>query len=189
MLTVNLGTARREIAACGAAAASDREHPGAGGVVCAPRPPYSSSDDIVFGATRACRRSVFPGAKTLASVLMNTLPVRARLSPDRTIAELIGDIRAQHVAIREFEHMPLVQVRACSGVAGDSELFESIVVFEEHDLRETLRLEGCTLWPVDIRRTVHTHYPLSLIGYTRPALTLQIDYDLCRFDRTQIERL
>ena len=38
---------------------------------------YAGTEDVVFGATRACRRSSVPGAASTIGLLINTLPVRS----------------------------------------------------------------------------------------------------------------
>ena len=42
---------------------------------------YTDSEDVVFGAMRACRRSSVPGSESMVGLLINTLPVRARVTP------------------------------------------------------------------------------------------------------------
>ena len=43
---------------------------------------YSQETDVVFGATRACRRSAFPDADEMVGLFINTLPLRVRVEPD-----------------------------------------------------------------------------------------------------------
>ena len=42
---------------------------------------YSRETDVVFGATRACRRSAFADADEMVGLFINTLPLRVRLPP------------------------------------------------------------------------------------------------------------
>ena len=58
-----------------------------------------------------------------------------------------------------------------------SELFESIVMFEEYELDAALRRQECALWDGGLLRTVPAHYPLTLVGFNKPALSLRITYD------------
>jgi len=44
---------------------------------------YSGEQDIVFGATRACRKSTVAGAEDMIGLFINTLPVRLKLSSER----------------------------------------------------------------------------------------------------------
>jgi len=42
---------------------------------------YSGNDDVLFGATRACRYSTIEGAKSMVGLFINTLPVRVQVAP------------------------------------------------------------------------------------------------------------
>ena len=59
----------------------------------------TGQDDVVFGTTRACRRSALGGdAEAMVGLFINTLPVRARSGDDRTVAELLADLRARRAS-------------------------------------------------------------------------------------------
>ena len=45
---------------------------------------HSGETDVVFGATRACRKGALDGQEQMVGVFINTLPVRAHLDPGAT---------------------------------------------------------------------------------------------------------
>ena len=150
---------------------------------------YSGEDDIVFGATRACRRSSVEGAGDMVGLFINTLPVRVRIAPGAALLPWLRDLRAQWVAMRAHEHTPLASVQAWSAVPGGRPLFESIVVFENHDLNSTLRATGGEWEQRDFRLYEQTNFALTLAAYAGSELLLRMEFDHARFAGETIGRL
>lgn len=149
----------------------------------------SGETDIVFGETRACRRPDFHSAAALTGLLINTVPLRVQVDPAITFSDLVESLRSQHVALRSHELLPLSEIRACSGIAANAPLFETIVVIEEYAMDAILGRDRAALWQAGIRRSSPTHYPLSLVGFTRPDMSLEIAYDRCMFSDLFAERM
>src|SRR5205085_6042003 len=95
---------------------------------------YTGQDDVVFGATRACRRSTIDGADDMLGLFINTLPIRARVTNDTTVGDWLASLRQQQVAVRDHEHTPLATVQSWSDVPRGTPLFETLVVFENAPL-------------------------------------------------------
>ncbi|MGC4046970.1 MAG: condensation domain-containing protein, partial [Armatimonas sp.] len=89
---------------------------------------YSGEDDIVFGAVRACRHGSVLGADTIIGPLINTLPVRVSAAPEINLLSYLKALRAQHLAVRPFEHSSLAAVQALSDVPRGTNLFDSLVM-------------------------------------------------------------
>ena len=69
--------------------------------------------DVVFGTTRACRAGVSNGDfDKVVGLMMNTLPVRVRVDDHQSVADLLGQVRRQSLALRDHEHTPLVEIQA-----------------------------------------------------------------------------
>ncbi len=150
---------------------------------------YCGRRDVAFGAIRRCRNSSISGADTIVGPLINTVPVRAVVDPDATLANWLAELRTNWVALREHEHTPLALVHGWSEVPAEASLFESVIVFN----RDSARLAYGNLGADAGRRTVEgmqrTDTPLSLFGYSEPELALGIAYDRCRFDPEAIGRM
>jgi len=150
---------------------------------------YSGQEDVVFGETRACRRADFEKVASVVGILMNTVPIRLHATGSKTFLELLRELRDQHVEMRAHESTPLAHIRECSGIDRAAELFRSIVVFEEYNLGSVLQREGCGLWQSGVWRASPAHYPLTLAGYSKPELSVQIVYDRRSYSDKAIERL
>jgi len=148
---------------------------------------YTGSNDVVFGATRACR-SFCPDAAEMVGAFINTLPLRVRVDSSARLPDWLKEIRASQVALRPHEHTPLASVQAWSDVPRGASLFESILVFDNYDLTTKMQSQGGN-WA---RRAVHlrerTSYPLTLYGYADQNLTLRLAYDRRRFNDASIRR-
>ncbi|MEI8212293.1 MAG: amino acid adenylation domain-containing protein [Planctomycetota bacterium] len=138
---------------------------------------YSGTDDVVFGATRACRRTSVNGADSMVGLFINTLPVRARLRGSASLKEWLQELRAQWVAMRDHEQTPLTLVRQWSDVPADESLFESIVVFEKFSLQDSLRVGSGHWGNRSFRLLGNTNYPLIVAGYGGSRLRIELTYD------------
>ncbi len=150
---------------------------------------YSGEEDIVFGATRACRRSTVAGAENMVGLFINTLPVRVPINPEEPLLPWLQRLREQWVAMRDFEHTPLVKVQAWSDVPPGMALFDSIVVFENFLLNTSLRAQGGTWGNRQFRLYEQTNFPLTLAVYSGAELCLKMEFDRSRFDDDVIGRM
>jgi amino acid adenylation domain-containing protein/non-ribosomal peptide synthase protein (TIGR01720 family) len=150
---------------------------------------YSGEEDIVFGTTRACRRSAEAGAEAAAGLYINTVPMRVRLQATDTLQQVAEAIRRLWVASRDHEHSPLARIRAVSEVSPQSPLFETLVVFERVRLDDALRALGGAWSKRDIELHELTNFPITLAAYDGDALTFKIEYDRRRFEDEAIVRM
>ena len=150
---------------------------------------YSGEEDVVFGATRACRHSALDGTASMIGLLINTLPVRVQVPPEAPLLPWLKELRSQHLAVRDYEHTPLVNVQAWSDIPPGTNLFESIVVFENYLLNTTLQQQGGNWSNRDVQLHEQPGFPLVLIGCLDAELLLKISYDRRRFDQATITRL
>ena len=148
----------------------------------------SGTEDVVFGATRACRRSAPVGADEIVGVLINTVPVRVRLEPGRPLVDWLKAIRGAQTALREFEHTPLVDIQRWSELPPGTPLFESILVFTPRLIGAALQEQGGPWADREIRFLEQTNYPLTLFAYNESELLLKLAYDRGRFAADAIER-
>jgi len=150
---------------------------------------YAGEDDVVFGATRACRKSTLQDSESMIGLFINTLPVRLKIGGRDTVMDCLKALRAQWVSLREYEHTPLSKIQSWSDVPSGQPLFDTIVVFENFHLEAKLKALG-EEWKT---RSVHvhqqTHYPLTLEVYAERSLLLRIDYAENRFDEACVQRM
>jgi amino acid adenylation domain-containing protein len=150
---------------------------------------YSGEEDVVFGATRACRRSSVEGAESTIGLLINTLPLRVQVPGEMPLLQWLEELRSQWITLRDYEHTPLSKIGRWSDIPAGQPLFESILVFENYRLNSKLREQGGKWANREFRLLERTNYPLTVAGYLEPEFLLQIEYDRTRFDDATIARM
>ena len=135
---------------------------------------HSGSEDVLFGATRACRHLEGVDVKRMVGLLINTVPIRVK--PCRTIR--LGDfLRSLHqlwTALRDHEHTPLESIHEWCGFNAASPLFHSIVVFEKGTLHDLVSPDDAS-WDCDLHQ--RTGVPLTLSAFDGKSLRMELHYD------------
>ena len=150
---------------------------------------YSGEEDVLFGTTRACRRSAGANADEIVGLVMNCVPIRVRVQPDVSLCSWLKGLRLQQTQLLKYEHTPPLDVQRWSDVPHGTSLFESVLNFADYSLHETLRGLGGQ-WEkstLDVREK--TNYALTVYASADPDLTLKIAYDPNRFDAGTIRRM
>ena len=144
---------------------------------------WSSAPPVPAAAPR------FPTRDEMIGLFINTLPLRVRVEPDRRLDELVKEVRALQVGLREHEHTPLVKVQSWSDVPRGRPLFETILVYDDRTLDTTLR----TLDPDGSRLSFayhgQTNYPLTLIAYGEDEMLVRLENDRRRVDDAPASRM
>jgi amino acid adenylation domain-containing protein/non-ribosomal peptide synthase protein (TIGR01720 family) len=143
---------------------------------------YSGQRDVCFGATVSGRPPDL--AEDIVGIMINTLPVRSEVDPTRTVVDWLRDLQAEQTEARQHEHLSLSRLRACSGLPGGVEMFDSIVVFENYpiDHMHGLRIS-------DMTAIEATNYSLSATVYPGKRFKVMFGYEPERFDRGTVQRL
>jgi natural product biosynthesis luciferase-like monooxygenase protein len=149
----------------------------------------TGDDDVVFGATRACRRTSVPGAESMAGLFINTLPLRLTIDTAVPATEWLRGVRDRHREMRAFEHTPLADVVAASDLGNDQALFESIIVFNERLMEAVMQAQGGAWARRTFRWIEQTNFPITLFGYAEDELLLKLSYDRARLADDAAARL
>jgi natural product biosynthesis luciferase-like monooxygenase protein len=149
----------------------------------------TGDDDVVFGATRACRRTSVPGAEGVAGLFINTLPLRLTIDGAAPARDWLREVRDRHREVRDYEHTPLADVLASSELGNDQSLFESIIVFNDRLMEAVMQAQGGAWARRTFRWIEQTNFPLTLFGYAEDELILKLGYDRARLEDETAERL
>jgi amino acid adenylation domain-containing protein/non-ribosomal peptide synthase protein (TIGR01720 family) len=150
---------------------------------------YSGEEDIVFGATRACRKSSNADANETIGLFINTVPVRVRLTGDDSPLSVFHNIRRQWLDMRPYEHTPLTRVKATSAVPRNQPLFETLLVFENYRLDTTMRSLGGDWTKRQVELHELTNFPITLAVYNGDELSFKIEFDRRRLEDAAVHRL
>ncbi|GCE14872.1 non-ribosomal peptide synthetase [Tengunoibacter tsumagoiensis] len=149
---------------------------------------YSGQDDLVFGTTLSGRPQSLAGVEQMVGLFINTLPMRVRLTMDRSLLHWLQELQEQQSEMRQYEYSSLVQVNAWSQLPRGSALFDSLFVFENYPWGSHEQEER-TITISSVQANEQIHYPLSLMVLPQEHLSLKLLYEQSRFTAAEMERL
>jgi len=150
---------------------------------------FAAQDDVVYGLTRACRRSSIEGADRVIGLFINTVPIRVKLASELSVLDLCRQLREQRVELRRFEYTPLVDILHLSEVSRGQSLFESIIVFNSQTDDARLKSFGEEWQRRDFKLHDQTNFPFNVMAYDGPQLTFKLSYDTGCFAPGAVERI
>ncbi|WP_304451228.1 non-ribosomal peptide synthetase [Nocardiopsis sp. YSL2] len=149
---------------------------------------HSGDTDIVFGATTSGRPADQPDVENTIGIFINTLPVRIHITPHTPVTTWLHTLQEQQVTARQHDYLPLSRIQGEAGLPGDTQLFDSLVVFENYPVDERAAQEhGITVVDTDAEEA--TNYPLALSAYSTDRIRLLIGYEPDHFDADTADRL
>ncbi|PTR16848.1 amino acid adenylation domain-containing protein, partial [Nitrosospira sp. Nsp2] len=152
---------------------------------------HTRRDTVVFGATIAGRPPGVERADEIVGLFINTIPVPVKQRSDLTVAEYLSSLQETNAKLREYEHASLADIQRWAGSSGRP-LFDSIVVFENFPIVETLRSNefyglrfgemegtGLTGYAMDLQVTIGDRLEIEY-AYGRKDFTDEFVLDLRR---------
>ncbi len=144
-------------------------------------------EDVVFGVTVSGRPAELPGMENMVGLFINTLPVRVRLRPSESMAQVLTRLQAENVELLAHHHLGLVDIQRLADV---DQLFDTLVVYENFpssagrvvEPASGLQVTGENVYTV-------THYPLDFVAVPGPCLAFELIYQPDLFDRAAAEML
>lgn len=149
---------------------------------------YTGATTVVYGATRAGRHSV-PGGDTIVGLMISTVPLRVDVDDDRTLGEHLSELRRRWVALRPYEHTPLLEVREAIDHRSARPLFETLLVFDAVELEEALQSRNERWSKRDVRQIAHTDAPFTFVVSGGASMVLRLEHDHARLDETSARRV
>ncbi|WP_346728620.1 non-ribosomal peptide synthase/polyketide synthase, partial [Corallococcus exiguus] len=150
---------------------------------------HAGEGEVVFGATVAGRPAELDGVEGMVGLFINTLPVRVQLPGDGGVAEWLKGLQKQQAEQQQFEQSPLVQVQGWSNVPRGQQLFDSLLIFENYPVDESLKGRA-SRWDVrDVRSKERTNYALTLSAMPGSQLRLKLVYETPRFEQRGMDAL
>jgi amino acid adenylation domain-containing protein/non-ribosomal peptide synthase protein (TIGR01720 family) len=148
----------------------------------------SGRRDVCFGATVSGRPADLPGADTMTGLLINTVPTRVDVAGPAGAVEWLRALQTAQAHARRFDFVSLADIRRCSRLPGGVDLFDSIVVFENYPIDDTVATaHGLRMRDLDAVET--TNYPLTLLVSPGRRLSVELGYDAALFDAATVEDL
>jgi len=150
---------------------------------------YSGQRDVVFGATVSGRPAELAGAEQMVGLFINTLPVRVRVNGAEGVSEWLRGLQREQVEARQYEYSPLAEVQRWSEVERGVGLFETLVVFENFPVDESLGEGDGGLELRNYKYSDPPQYDLTLVIVPGAQLEMRLMYSSNRFDVAVMERV
>jgi amino acid adenylation domain-containing protein/non-ribosomal peptide synthase protein (TIGR01720 family) len=151
---------------------------------------YSGQRCVTFGATVAGRPASLEASEQILGLFINTLPVVCEVAPEQRVGDWLRALQDYNLEMREQEYTPLSDIQRWAGRGGQS-LFDSIIVFENHPVDQTLRdWTDDSLRFGEMQSAGLTNFPMDLM-VTSDESGLAIEYMFLRehFAVASVERL
>ncbi|MEB4212394.1 AMP-binding protein, partial [Mycobacterium sp. 94-17] len=118
--------------------------------------------------------------------LINTVPVRARLSAATTTTELLAQLQHVHTATLEHQHLALPELFR---ITGHEQLFDTLFVYENYPIDTAGMAGDHELAVTEFSAHEYNHYPLAVQALPGEELSLRVEFDTEVFDAAGIEVL
>ncbi|MFE1127632.1 amino acid adenylation domain-containing protein [Streptomyces albidoflavus] len=149
---------------------------------------YTGGREVCFGCTVSGRTPEVAGIDSVVGMLVNTLPVRARVDGGQPLVEWLAGLQEAQARARDFASVSLAQAQNWSGLAAGDSLFDSVVVFENYPFDE----DAFTAHGVELRHfdtEVGAGAALGVVVLPGDRLTLRLHYDQELFVAGTVRRL
>lgn len=148
---------------------------------------YTHDQDVVFGLGRLHRLPVAasPG-EGVWDPLRSTVPIRARVSDDRRVADLLSDVEAQTVALRRHRYLSLADIESQSELTPSARLFETVLTFRRCDQNST---PHAVADPPGNVGPSEPAFPFEVTVIEADLLNIRIGFERSRFPNGSVERL
>jgi amino acid adenylation domain-containing protein/non-ribosomal peptide synthase protein (TIGR01720 family) len=148
---------------------------------------YSGQQDVCFGVTVSGRPADLVGVEAITGVFINTIPVRVQVESAARVAEWLQQLQVEQAESRQFEHMPLTTLQTWSAVPGGTNLFDSVVVFENYPIADNDAAHGLRIR--ELRAVETTNYSICLTVYPGQSLRVVLGYDAALFDAATVQQI
>jgi len=150
---------------------------------------YSGEQDVVFGAVLSGRPPDLAGVESIVGLFVNTLPARVNVDGDVTLIPWLQALQLDQATMRQYEYSSLMQVQAWRDVAGGQPLFHTALAFQNWlgDFPSGQMTPDLQVTELETQET--SDQPLTLQVMMGDTLTLNLVYDVERFDRAAVERI
>ncbi|MEZ5210150.1 MAG: non-ribosomal peptide synthase/polyketide synthase [Gordonia sp. (in: high G+C Gram-positive bacteria)] len=144
---------------------------------------------VTFGETVSGRPADLAGVDSMIGLFINTLPAVVDVDPDQTIGEALEHLRADKVAVLDYQHMSLSEIAAS---VPQPVGFDTLVVHESYPVdAESLSSADASvpggLTVTGVQGRDMTHYPLNMVtGRAGDGLFLRLKYLPAAFSDDQV---
>ncbi|MFF7262582.1 amino acid adenylation domain-containing protein [Streptomyces sp. NPDC008159] len=145
--------------------------------------------DVVFGTTVSGRDGEVDGIASMVGLFINTVPTRFRWAPGESLGALLARLQEEQARLLDHQHLGLAEIQRLAGHAGEGELFDTLVVFENYPAETDLRDASGSVRVTGDAFHDAVHYPLALVVKPGRRLDLRLKHHAERMDVDAVRAL
>lgn len=152
---------------------------------------YNGVADVVFGSVVSGRSPEIAGVERMIGNFINTIPVRVKIQPELTFAQLLVQVQQHALAAEPHHYLPLSRIQADSGLHDG--LFDTLVAFANYPVETRVdALSDVSKYGFCIGKVSHfeqTHYDFDLQFLLTDQLHIRVGYAKHLYEEAQIRRV
>ncbi|MFN3008735.1 amino acid adenylation domain-containing protein, partial [Mycolicibacterium wolinskyi] len=146
----------------------------------------TGQNDVAFGVTVSGRPAEVEDSGSIIGLVINTVPVRATITPETTVTDLLEQLQKSHGDTLEHQHLALREIHRATG---HDELFDTLIVYQNYPIEIGAELNAGGLAVSDISGREYNHYPLTVQVHPGAELDVRVEYDTDVFSPARIQTL
>ena len=150
---------------------------------------YSNQSEVCFGVTLAGRPAALDGVEDMIGLFINTLPLRVTTPENEPLTSWLRQLQHLHAPMEQYSYASLADTQRWAGVPAGARLFDSILVFENYPVDQSLGNDIGDLKFSGRRVSEQTEFPLTLAVDSDRNLLINILYDADLFNSVTIRRM
>lgn len=126
---------------------------------------FTGRSDVAFGVTVSGRPGELAGVEMMVGMFINTVPLRVRVDPRKTVGTQCLALQRVSAALRDHSYLGHAELRSIAGVG---ELFDTLLVYENFPPGEVVGAtefvaNGATFRPVALESV--SHFPVTIAAH------------------------
>lgn len=118
--------------------------------------------DVTFGVTVSGRPDELSGVETMVGLFINTVPLRVRLDPRKTVGAQCVALQRESAALRDHSYLGHAELRSLAGIG---EMFDTLLVYENFPPGAVVgatefAANGATFRPATLESV--SHFPVTI---------------------------
>ncbi|MCV7444114.1 amino acid adenylation domain-containing protein [Mycobacterium paraense] len=118
--------------------------------------------DVTFGVTVSGRPDELSGVETMVGLFINTVPLRVRLDPRKSVGAQCAALQRESAALRDHSYLGHAELRSLGGIG---EMFDSLLVYENFPPGAVVgatefAANGVTFRPATLESV--SHFPVTI---------------------------
>ncbi len=146
----------------------------------------TGQNDVAFGTAVSGRPTDLAGAESMVGLLINTVPIRATITPETTISSLLNQLQGAYNETLDHQHLALSDIHRATGF---DQLFDTVFVYENYPIDAAAFLGVGDLGITDFSNREYNHYPLSVQAVPGHELGLRVEFDADVFSSARIGKM